>query len=1249
MPLDLVTTAYGRPALRALGAAVAAAKGADLLAPVTVVVPSNHVGVAARRLLAAGVADVDGVAGGEGAAGGPGGRGLVGVTFLTPYRLAELLGANRLAAAGRRPVSTPVVAAGLRQALAAEPGVFAPVAEHPATEAALVAAYGQLADLSDGALRALGGAGARARDVVRLCRRARGRLSSAWYDEADLADAAVEATTAGDPVTANVGAVVIHLVQELTQHQARLLRAVADRWPTSVVAALTGSATADAGVERSLDRLGGKATAEGAPGVAAAWPVSVGHTRLLTASDADDEARAAVRAVVDAARTGTPLERIAVLYGTPEPYGRLLHEHFGAAGVPRNGTAVRPLGASAVGRTLTDLLALPDHGFRRGEVMGLLGRTAVRTPDGRRAPTREWERMTRDAGVVAGRTDWDGRLAALAAALDQRADDLAPAVPPPPLPEPPEVPEGHAPADPGSPSDPAAPADVGEPARAARAAGGDEAVALARRQQRQSDHVRRQADRARDVRQVVLRLVDELAAAADGGRRHTWEERSRWLQRLAEALLGDAEHRAAWPADEQRAFEKVDAILTRLSALDAVDGPPTLDTFRRTLALELDADLGRVGRFGEGVLVAPLSFAPGVDLDLVVVVGLAEGTLPGVVRDDSLLPDGERRRTDGELALRRDQVERTHRHLRAALAGADRHLLCAPRGDLRASNERVPSRWLLGVATELAGEQVSGEAFLASDAPWVEHVPSYAHAVTHATFPATEQDYRLRAGPAAVDDALVAAGTAVVQARQGHEFTRFDGNVGGIAVPTPIDATTSATRLEAWATCPHAYFVRYLLGVEPIDDPEQQLAITPLDKGSLVHEVLEEFVLRVLERPPGEQPAPDEPWSADDHRLMAEIAAAACDDYESRGLTGRPVFWRRDRAQVLALADRFLREDEAFRRAARARPLAAELTFGRHGAEAPPVETPLDDGRTLRFSGSIDRLDLADDGSLVVSDYKTGSARRYRNLTAADPDDGGTHLQLAIYALAAQARHRPARGGRALRLLVRVRPRGLHAQGIRGRRGGPRSGAVGAHHDHPRHRAGHLPLPPRRHERQRLHRLHRLPLLRPRRPGRHRAAAQLGTAARPPRRRPLRRPRRAPPRPGGPLPRARRVTRLGRHRRHAGPRHRTHSLRRPPMTPPDDRDRPLGQLPLFPTEGSGAADGPDPTRRPRARRWRPSPRCSPPARPPPGPAPAPPASPPSRPTLPSRRPSALRGATTTRPGPSTSTSTPSPANASATT
>lgn len=99
---------YGRPAAEALRLTIAATKVDEALSPVTVVVPSNHVGVATRRLLASGrLGPVCGR-----------GVGLVAVSFLTPYRMAELLGAARLAATGRRPVSTPVIAAALRVALA---------------------------------------------------------------------------------------------------------------------------------------------------------------------------------------------------------------------------------------------------------------------------------------------------------------------------------------------------------------------------------------------------------------------------------------------------------------------------------------------------------------------------------------------------------------------------------------------------------------------------------------------------------------------------------------------------------------------------------------------------------------------------------------------------------------------------------------------------------------------------------------------------------------------------------------------------------------------------------------------------------------------------------------------------------------------------------------------------------------------------------------------------------------------------
>src|SRR5262249_11867543 len=144
---------YGRAASQALFDAVARAKRDDPLAPVTVIVPTNSVGVSARRRLASG--ELGRVT--------PSARGVVGVTFVTVFRLAELLGAPRLAAARRRPVSTPVIAAAVRASLVREPGLFAPVAEHPATEEALVAAYRELSDLDTGQLDLLAAQHSRAR------------------------------------------------------------------------------------------------------------------------------------------------------------------------------------------------------------------------------------------------------------------------------------------------------------------------------------------------------------------------------------------------------------------------------------------------------------------------------------------------------------------------------------------------------------------------------------------------------------------------------------------------------------------------------------------------------------------------------------------------------------------------------------------------------------------------------------------------------------------------------------------------------------------------------------------------------------------------------------------------------------------------------------------------------------------------------------------------------------------------------
>ncbi len=378
-----------------------------------------------------------------------------------------------------------------------------------------------------------------------------------------------------------------------------------------VVAGLTGVARADRAVLTLAEQLGA-AIASTAPEVT---PTS--GTRVVSTSDPDDEVRAVVRLVVDAARAGVPLERMAVLYGAPDPYARLVHEQLTAAGIPHNGAAVRTLAGSVLGRGLLGLLALPDRDFHRHDVMALLASVPVRHR-GVAVPASRWERVTRDAGIVRGPAQWEERLARHTAVLEAELQlELA-------------VTE-HEP----------------RPARWERAIAATESL--------------------RAFTTDLFRALGPAATRAQG-----WAGRVAWAQRLIHDFLGTEATRGHWPEEEQQAAEKVEAALERLAGLDAVEATPSPDVFRRTLELELDADLGRVGRLGDGLLMGHVALGLGLDLDRVFVCGLAEGTFPTRVREDSLLPDADRRLADGALPLRASRVDDDHRRFLAALASARR-------------------------------------------------------------------------------------------------------------------------------------------------------------------------------------------------------------------------------------------------------------------------------------------------------------------------------------------------------------------------------------------------------------------------------------------------------------------------------------------------------------------------------------------------------------------------------------------------
>ena len=178
-----------------------AAKGDDPLTPVTVIVPTNYVGVAVRRQLAGGSL-------------GPGRR--AAGTASRASRSSPCTAWPSCSArpgspaTGRRPVSTPVLAAAVRGVLAREPGRFAAVAAAPGDRGGAGRVVPRALALRRRRARCAGAHGrACLRPRAHLPRRRARRSATAWYDEADLMDAAVAEIARDTPGLADLGAIVV--------------------------------------------------------------------------------------------------------------------------------------------------------------------------------------------------------------------------------------------------------------------------------------------------------------------------------------------------------------------------------------------------------------------------------------------------------------------------------------------------------------------------------------------------------------------------------------------------------------------------------------------------------------------------------------------------------------------------------------------------------------------------------------------------------------------------------------------------------------------------------------------------------------------------------------------------------------------------------------------------------------------------------------------------------------------------------
>ena len=650
---------------------------------------------------------------------------------------------------------------------------------------------------------------------------------------------------------------------------------------------------------------------------------------VFSAPSRQAEAEEIARRVLALAREdGAPFNRMAILHRLGPEADDLFQAALQRAEVPVFRAGGTPLRHTALGRALLVLLDLMLQRAQRHRLLEFVASPALAStiPPGVRPKPVLWERHSKRAGMVEG---WD-RFGSQLQEYDERL----------------------------------------------REEDGDEFALRT----------------AGELREVVAALH---VAAGKLDNLTTWREHCDWLLTLLDDYF------AADDGDPLTAARSRIEALARLDAMGiAVDRQRFHAAATRAIQRTVLNDREPLTA---GVFVGNVNAARSLRFTAIFLTECGERIFPALVRPDPMLLDSERERFNGRLrrralALKRDR-QQEERLLFALVEQAARRFLTLSwaRRTNTSGAPKLPSPLLLRFAQGESDDPATLAALyargairklpvrLAGAAPSPAEVAAGDWSPTATALDAS--DFRLAT--------LEAAGASAARrllphlwegyrryeaARVGRNSDRFsvwDGVLAPGTVADPLAQPVGPTTLETYATCPYRYYLRHILKVGAVAEPGEALEMTPLDRGSLVHRILQRWVETALRE--------DSEWAAflEDETHLMQIAAEEFERAQRGGLAGLPATWAIVQAEVLADLRELLREERE-RAAQGYRPLGAELEF-----DDLSIETP--EGGTLRFRGRIDRVDAGPDGYVAI-DYKTGRAHK-----SAGDYRSGAALQLPVY------------------------------------------------------------------------------------------------------------------------------------------------------------------------------------------------------------------------------------------------------------